>query len=375
MKVEFFRHNLEESDIENVSRVLRSIFLTTGPVTAEFETKFSQYTGLKDTVGMNSCTAALHLSLLALGIGPGDEVITTPMTFIATATSILHTGASPVFVDVEATTGLMDVAKVERAITARTKAIMPVHLYGSMVDMRRLRDIADAHGLRIVEDCAHCIEGERDGIRPGQLSEAACFSFYATKNLTSGEGGAVATNTPDLAEKLRILRLHGMSKDAATRYAGHYRHWDMISLGWKYNMDDVHASLLIGQMDDLEEYWQRRKTIWEMYDQGLSVIPGISIPETRGKSARHLYTIWVDPRRRDEVLGSIQDKQIGVAVNYRAVHTLTYFRDVLGLKPNDFPVANRIGEGTITLPLYPKLKDSEVYYVIESIRSIAAQIL
>lgn len=374
MKVEFFRHNLEESDIENFAGVLKSVFLTTGPVTAEFERKFSQYVGLKETVGVNSCTAALHLSLLALGIGPGDEVITTPMTFIATATSIMHAGATPVLVDVEESTGLIDVRKIEEAITAQTKAIMPVHLYGSMADMRALRDLADSHGLKIVEDCAHCIEGERDGIRPGHFSDAACFSFYATKNLTSGEGGAVATHNLELAEKVRILRLHGMSKDAATRHTGYYQHWDMISLGWKYNMDDVHASLLVGQLDNLDEYWQRRKSFWEMYNKGLAGIPGIRIPETRGKSARHLYTIWVDPKRRDEFLHSIQDKEIGVAVNYRAIHTLSYFRDVLGFRPDDFPVARRIGESTISLPLYPKLKASEVDYVIESVKEITTQI-
>ena len=374
MRVEFFRHNLEESDIKSCAGVLRSVFLTTGPVTAEFEKKFAQYVGLKETVGVNSCTAALHLSLLALGIGPGDEVVTTPMTFIATATSIMHAGAIPVFVDVEESTGLIDVAKVEEAITPRTKAIMPVHPYGSMVDMKRLRDIADNHGLKIVEDSAHCIEGERDGIRPGHLGDAACFSFYATKNLTAGEGGAVATNNRELAEKVRVLRLHGMSKDAAGRHTGHYQHWDMISLGWKYNMDDVHASLLVGQLDSLDRYSQRRRTLWERYNGGLADIPLIRIPETPGESARHLYTIWVDPTRRDDMLHRIQDKDIGVAVNYRAIHTLTYFRDVLGLRPHDFPVARHIGESTISLPLYPKLKDAEVNYVVESIKEIAARI-
>ena len=370
MKVEFFCHNIEDSDIENASRVLRSVFLTTGPVTGEFEEKFSLYTGLKHTVGVNSCTAALHLSLLALGIGPGDEVITTPMTFIATATSILHSGAKPVFVDVEENTGLLDISKAQKAITPRTKAIMPVHLYGSMVDMRGLRKIADANGLKIVEDCAHCIEGERDGIRPGQLGDVACYSFYATKNLTCGEGGAVATNDSKLGKKLKILRLHGMSKDAATRYSERYKHWDMISLGWKYNMDDIHAALLVGQIELLDKYWQRRNDIWQLYDEAFGAIPEIKIPDTQGKSARHLYTIWVNPGDRDEFLHKIQDKEIGVAVNYRAIHTLTYFSQVLGLNPEDYPAANHIGESTISLPLYPKLDDPEVDYVIDSISRI-----
>lgn len=370
MKIEFFRHNIEETDIKRVEEVLKSIFLTTGPVTAKFEEKLAKYTGLKEAVGVNSCTGALHLSLLALGIGPGDEVITTPMTFIASATSILHAGARPVFVDVEESTGLMDATKIEQAITPRTKAIMPVHLYGSMVDMRSIRGIADRHDLKVIEDSAHCIEGERDGIRPGQLGDVACFSFYATKNLTCGEGGAVATNDSELAAKLRILRTHGMSRDAATRYTEKYRHWDMILLGWKYNLDDIHSALLVRQMDRLDEYWRRRQYIWERYDEGFSDIPAVRTPETRGRSARHLYTIRVDPDKRDSILHRLQDNGIGVAVNYRAIHTLTYFRNSFGFKPEDFPHADLIGRRTITLPLYPRLRDHEVEYVIDSLRQI-----
>lgn len=370
MKIEFYRHNLEESDIESVSRVLKSVFLTTGPVTAEFETKFASYTGLKQTVAVSSCTAAIHLSLLALGIGSGDEVITTPMTFIASAIPIIHVGAMPVFVDVEKNTALVDVKKIEKAITSRTKAILPVHLYGSMADMKAIRTIADQYNLKIIEDCAHCIEGERDGIRPGQLSDTACYSFYATKNLTCGEGGAVATNNAELAEKVRILRLHGMSRDAATRYSEYYQHWDMLSLGWKYNMNDIHASLLVGQIESLKIHFKRREEIWDLYNGAFAGIPGINIPETRGKSARHLYTIWVDREKRDQYLIKLQDRDIGVAVNYRAIHTLTYFRKIFNFKPHDFPIAYRIGEMTISLPFYPKLRDSEVDYIIESVRKI-----
>ncbi|MBW2319333.1 MAG: DegT/DnrJ/EryC1/StrS family aminotransferase [Deltaproteobacteria bacterium] len=369
MKIEFFQHNIKEADIQNVAKVLKSIFLTTGPVTDEFEKKFSRYTGLKETVGLNSCTAALHLSLLALGIGPGDEVITTPMTFIATATSIIQAGATPVFVDVEESTALMDANKVEDAITRRTRAIMPVHLYGSMVDMKSIRDIADRHHLKIIEDCAHCIEGERDSIKPGQLGDLACYSFYATKNLTCGEGGAVATDNSELAEKIRLLRLHGISKDAATRYSGYYKHWDMISFGWKYNMDDIHSALLVGQIDSLDQYWNRRQAICKIYDKGFYNLSVIRIPDIKGKSARHLYTIWVDPNKRDKILLDLQDKEIGVAVNYRAIHNLSYFRDLFGFKPEDFPTASLIGERTLSLPLYPKLKDSEVEYIVESVKN------
>lgn len=372
MKVEFYRHNLGEQDIENAARVLRSIFLTTGPVTAEFEKMFSDYSGLKRTVAVNSGTAALHLSLLALGIGPGDEVITTPMTFIATATSIMHVGAKPVFVDVEEDTALMDVGRIEEAITQRTKAIIPVHLYGSMVDMEGIQKIADQHNLKVIEDCAHCIEGKRNGIRPGQLSNAACYSFYATKNLTCGEGGAVATNDVELSERVRVLRLHGMSKDAASRYSDYYQHWDMISLGWKYNMDDIHASLLIDQVESLNKNLAKRREICDIYNTAFTIIPSITVPETRGESARHLYTIWVPREKRDEFLHKIQNAQIGVAVNYRAIHTLTYFSESFGFEPNDFPVANRLGQSTISLPLYPKLKDNEIEYVIDSVSKIVS---
>ncbi len=370
MKIEFYRHNIESEDIEKVAEVLRSVFLTTGPVTTELEGIFSKYVGLRFTIGLSSCTAALHLALLALGIGPGHEVITTPMTFIATATSILHTGARPVFVDVEGSTALMDASRVEAAITPRTRAIMPVHLYGSMVDMRAIRDIADPYHLKIVEDCAHCIEGERDGIRPGQWSDAACYSFYATKNLTCGEGGALSTNDPHVAEKVRILRLHGMSKDAASRYTDRYQHWDMILEGWKYNLDDIHSALLIGQIPRLDGYWQRRREICERYDRAFGDHPGIEIPRRRGRSAMHLYTIWVDPEKRDFILHEIQGNGINVAVNYRAIHNLTYFKEAFAFKPTDFPVADRIGRRTITLPLYPRLAEEEVEFVIETVRRV-----
>jgi dTDP-4-amino-4,6-dideoxygalactose transaminase len=292
------------------------------------------------------------------------------MTFIASVTPIIHVGAKPVFVDVEANTGLMDVERVEQAITPKSKAILPVHLYGSMVDMKAIRDIADRYDLAVIEDCAHCIEGKRDDIRPGELGHVACYSFYATKNLTCGEGGALTTNDSELASRARTLRLHGMSKDAATRYSGYYQHWDMIALGWKYNMDDIHAALLIDQIDSVGKYWQRREEICKQYDSAFGPVPEIDIPEIRGKSARHMYTIRTSPNSRDEFLRKMQDDGIGVAVNYRAVHTLKYFRESFGLKPEYFPVANQIGQSTISLPLYPKLKDSEIRYVIQSVKKI-----
>jgi dTDP-4-amino-4,6-dideoxygalactose transaminase len=370
MDIEFHRHSITDKDIQAVTKVLRSIILTTGSINNDFEIKFSNYTGLREQVCLNSCTAALHLSLLALGVGPGDEVITTPLTFIASATSILHTGATPVFVDVERATGLIDMQKVESAITEKTRVIMPVHLYGVMADMITLREIADRHNLKIVEDSAHCIEGERDGVRPGQLSDASCYSFYATKNMTCGEGGALGTNNDDLASKIKILRTHGMSKDAATRYYKKYEHWDMIMYGWKYNLDDIHAALLVNQLERLDRYWKRREEISTMYDSELSDLEGLELPATKGKSARHLYTIWVDPERRDDILRKLQEKGIGVAVNYRAIHNLTFFRERYSFTPNSFPVANKIGNRTISIPLYPSLTNPEIEYIVDCLKEI-----
>jgi dTDP-4-amino-4,6-dideoxygalactose transaminase len=367
MKVEFYRHHLTEEDRQEVASVLQSTFLTTGPVTASFERSFARYTGLPYVVGVNSCTSALHLSLLALGIGPGDEVITTPMTFIASATCILHAGATPVLADVEEETGLIDPEAVEAKITPRTKAILPVHLYGTMADMKGLRRIADRHGLFLVEDSAHCVEGERDGVRPGQLGDAVCYSFYATKNLACGEGGAVAVHSKELAERLTRLRTHGMSADAAARYSGLYRHWDMVELGWKCNLHDVSAALLIRQIDRLENNLQKREQLAGIYDRAFDSVPGVDRPAVVGRSARHLYTLWVD--ERDEVLHRLQRLGVGVAVNYRSIHTLTFFKERFGFKPDDFPRALKIGNRTITLPLYSGLSDQEAAYVTQAVRS------
>ena len=372
MKVEFYKHNLGKDEKQKVLECLDGIFLTTGAYVKEFEENFAEYLDLKYAVGLTSCTAALHLSLLALGIGPGDEVITTPMTFIATATSIIHTGATPVFVDVEPDTALINPSKIERAVTERTKAILPVHLYGEMCDMKEIRAIADKYNLNIIEDAAHCIEGERDGVRPGHLGDVACFSFYATKNITSGEGGAIGTNSKHLAEKVLMLRQHGMSKEAADRYSGNYQHWDMLECGWKYNMDNIQASLLIPQLKRIDKNWDKRRKVFDKYIQGIKDIPRINYPRIPegSKSAFHLFTICVSDGKRDRVLQELGKKGIGVAVNYRTIHLLKYFRESFGFKRGMFPEAERIGDSTISLPTYPLLTDGEIEYVIGALKEI-----
>ncbi len=372
MKIEFYKHNIGTEEKTSILETLDSIFLTTGPKTSQFESAFSSYLGAQYTVGVSSWTTGAFLTLKAWGIGSGDEVITTPLSFIATANAILHTGAKPVFVDVEPRTGNIDVHLIEKNITNKTKAIIPVHLYGQMTDIRRLREIADQYHLKILEDSAHCIEGHRDGIRPGQLSDAACFSFYATKNITCGEGGAVVTNSRELYEALLKYRLHGMDHSAAQRYTGIYRHWDMELLGYKANMSDIQAALLIPQLKKIEDAWQKKEHICQIYESVFLNLRGIDFPKVlpESKSARHIFTIWVNAEKRDDLLMRLQNKGIGVAVNFRAIHLLSYYKKTFGFKRGDFPVAEEIGDRTITLPLYPKLKTDEITYITESVKDL-----
>jgi len=369
-KIEFFQHSIDERDIERVNRVLRSIFLTTGKEVEEFEQTLSEYVNMKYTVGITSCTAALHLSLISLGIGPGDEVITTPMSFCATSNAILHAGAKPVFVDAEEETGNLNAALIESAITEKTKAIVPVHLYGQMCDMKAIKAIAKKYNLYIIEDAAHAIEASRDGIGVGELSDTVCFSFYATKNITSGEGGAVSTNSEVLADTVRMLRLHGIDKGAADRYTGRYKHWDMPLLGWKYNMDNIQAALLIGQLKRIEDLWQKRDKLWKFYEDELRSIKGARLLKTLAgvRHARHLFTVLVPPQKRDSLLWALQEHNVGVAVNYRPIHLLKYYRNTFGYSEGDYPVAEAVGKSTISLPLYPALNESDVIYIANIIK-------
>jgi dTDP-4-amino-4,6-dideoxygalactose transaminase len=372
MKIEFFKHNIQQEDKELAAQVMESIFLTTGAKVVEFEKRFADYLALPEVVGLTSGTGAMHLALLRHGIGRGDEVITTPMTFVATATAILQTGAVPVFVDVCPKSGMVLPKVVENAITGKTKAILPVHLYGRMADMRGFCSLTQKYHLALIEDAAHCIEGTRDGVRPGQLSQAACFSFYATKSMTCGEGGALVCNSTEDAAWYRSARHHGISKNASYRYTKKYEHWDMEMMGWKYNMDDIQAALLVGQINRLDQYRQRREYLEGLYRKELQGVDGLQFMEPCGpdeKSGHHLFTVLL-PRKiaRDAVLAKMQEEGIGVAVNYRAVHTLTFFKEQFGYRPEDFPNAFDIGRRTISLPLYPKLTEGEIETVSETLK-------
>lgn len=370
--IPFYQHDLGKPELDAMAEVLAGPILTTGDTVARFESEFAAYFGRKHALGVTSCTGAMHMSLLALGVGPGDEVITTPMTFIATSTAIIEAGAKPVFVDVESDTGNIDASKIEAAITERTRAILPVHLYGQMCDMKAIRKIADQHKLHVVEDCAHCVEGERGGIKPGQLSDAACFSFYATKNLTCGEGGALVTDRDDLIEKLRLLRLHGMTKMAADRQREGYKHWDMVLLGWKYNMDNIQAAMLLPQMKRIGEKSAMRQKLACLYEELLGKIRGVELLAVRENTvhARHLFTVLVETSVRDNLIAELNKVGINVMVNYRAIHLLSYFANEYGYKEGDFPVAERIGTEIISLPFYPTMPEESIVLVVEQIARI-----
>jgi dTDP-4-amino-4,6-dideoxygalactose transaminase len=370
MAVDFYRHSLGEEEKAAVAAVLDSLFLTTGQTVYDFEKAFEQFLGVPAVVATVHCTASLHLAMLAAGVGPGDEVITTPMTFLSSANAVVYAGGTPVFVDAEADTANIDAARVEAAITPRTKAIVAVDLYGLPADLVALRAIADRHELALVEDAAHCVEGRRNGYGPGQLADYGCFSFYATKNLTCGEGGAISVRDASKKPLLRKLGTHGMSRNAADRYAGKYEHWDMDQLGWKYNMSNVVAALLTPQLPKLETRLVRREEICRRYEAAFREV-GVSFPvvPAGATSARHLFTIWVDPAKRDTVLAGIQSCGVGVAVNYRAVHLTKFYRERFGFRRGDFPIAERIGDSTITIPLWPAMTDAQVDEVIAAVRA------
>ncbi len=369
MKVEFFRHSVTDEDIANVADAMRGLFLTTGEWVSRFEADLARFAGRGRAVGVTSCTAGLHLALAAMGVGAGDEVITTPMSFVATANAIVLAGARPIFADVEPSTGNMDAAAIERCITSKTRAILPVHLYGVMCDMEQIAGIARRHGLVVLEDAAHALEARRDGMAPGELSEAAVFSFYATKSITSGEGGAVVTDDGSLAGRLRMLRLHGMHRGAAERHGDAYEHYDVSEVGFKYNMSNIQAAMLSGQLGRVEKMRMRREEISARYRERLGDIEGIAWPVVPQAcvSAHHLFTVWVAPGRRDGLLGRLQQRGVGVAVNYRPIHLFDWYRRNLGGREGQYPHAERIGASTISLPLYPGLTDDEVDFVAASL--------
>jgi dTDP-4-amino-4,6-dideoxygalactose transaminase len=373
--VEFSRPSIGDAEIAAVVEALRSGWLSCGPKVREFEAAFAAFVGARHAVAVNSCTAALHLSLLAAGIGPGDEVITTPLTFCATANAILHTGATPVFADIDRATMNIDPAAVASVITPRTRALLPVHFGGRPADLRALRALARRHDLVIIEDAAHCVDGAIGSKRIGSIGEFTCFSFYATKNLTTGEGGMVTTSSRDHAEWLRVACLQGMSSDAWTRYSPTGgRLYDVVMAGYKCNMTDLQAALGLEQLRRLPDLQARREVIWRRYDAALAGLPVTRPLEPAAGTvhARHLYTILVDPRTaghtRDSLRVALRERRIGTSVHFTALHLFAYYADRLGLSRGMFPHAEFVSDRTLSLPFSPAMTDAEVEHVIESLR-------
>ncbi len=367
-----------EEEIAEVVATLRSGWIGTGPKVGLFEQAFRDYVGAEFAVAVNSCTAALHLSLLVSGVGPGDEVITTPMTFCATANAIAHTGAKPVFADIDRRTLNIDPTRIEAAITPRTRAIVPVHFAGRPCDLVPIRELARRRGLTLIEDAAHAIETRADAGKVGAVGDLTCFSFYVTKNVVTAEGGMITTNRRDWAERLKVYALHGMSHDAWKRYSDEgYKHYAVELAGFKYNMTDIQASLGIHQLRRADRNLCRRAQLWARYDEAFADLPLVTpAPPAPGTlHARHLYTVLVDAAAvgltRDQFVTRLHRLKIGTGIHYVAVHLQPYYQQTWSYQRGDFPEAEFISDRTLSLPLGMKMTDQDLEDVIEAVRSLA----
>jgi dTDP-4-amino-4,6-dideoxygalactose transaminase len=377
LRIPFFRPSIDDLDVNAVAETLRSGWLTSGPNVRELEAELAAYCGAKYVNAVNSCTAAMHLCLAAWGIGPGDEVITTVYTFSATATVIVHCGATPVLVDIREKDFNIDVEAIERAITSRTKAIIPMHFGGEPCRMDEIMEIARRHNLKVMEDAAHSIGTLYKGRQVGSISDAAAFSFYANKNITTGEGGALATNDEELSERVRVLTLHGMTKDAWNRFdAGGSWRYDIKEFGFKDNLTDLAAALGRTQLKKIERLLDGRARVAARYYENLRdeehlILPGF---DEENRHAWHLFVVRVkneqSPVQRDDVIRQLAERGIGTSVHYIPLHYHTAYKNLERWNKGDFPVAERVFEGAVSLPIYPDMTNEEVDYVCAALREI-----
>lgn len=361
----------EENEIIDT---LRSGWITTGPKTKKFEEDFKNFSGAKHCVALNSCTAALHLAYAALDLGPGDEMITSPMTFAATANAAVHLGAKPVFADIMPETLNIHPDEIEKKISDKTKAVTVVHYIGQPCKIDEIKQIAGSKNIAVIQDAAHATESEYKGRKIGSICDMSAYSFYATKNITCGEGGALTVNRDDLIDKIRILSLHGMSKDAWKRYSKDgYAHYEILYPGYKYNMFDIQASLVMHQLKKIEKFWALRKQFVEKYNDGFKDIEQIKtlkiMPDV--KHAYHLYSIILKTEMlkctRDEFLAELQKLNIGVSVHFTALHLHPYYRDTYGYRRGDFPNAEYASDRLVSLPLFPMMSPEDVEYSISAV--------
>lgn len=368
---------IENDEIEEVVKSMKCGWIGTGPKVQRFEEMFKEFKGVKYAMALNSCTAALHLSLNVIGIQPGDEVIVPTMTFASTANAVIHSGGKPVLVDCQKATMNIDPQQIEAKITPKTRAIIVVHFAGRPCEMDDIMEIARKHDLKVIEDCAHTIEAQYKGKNTGLFGDIGCFSFYVTKNIITGEGGMAITNNEEYADKIKVLALHGMSKDAWRRFSDEgYKHYQVVYAGFKYNMMDIQAAMGIHQLPRVESYWKRRKEIWNIYNEAFKDLPVFLPAPAREyiKHSYHLYTLLIDVDRlginRDRFLDEITKRNIGVGVHYIALHLHPYYQQTYGYRDGDFPNAEWISERTVSLPLSPKLTDKDVDDVIQSVYDI-----
>ncbi len=369
---------ITKAEIKEVVDTLKSGWLGTGPKTIDFENKVKAYIGCKHAIALNSCTAGLHLALDVLGIGNNNEVITTPLTFPSTVNVIVHHQATPVFADVEMDTGNIDPTEIEKRITKTTKAIIPVHLYGLPCNMDLISKIAKKNNLFVIEDAAHAFEAEFKGKKIGAISDFTAFSFYVTKNLTTGEGGMLTTNNQKWANEARIRSLHGISKDAWKRYSSSgFTPYETLYPGYKYNMMDLVASLGIHQIMKIDSRLKLREKYWHEYNNAFKNDKEVLIPfepDRSVKHARHLYTLLLEIKQlkinRNQFVEALKAENIGAGIHFTALHLHKYYKETFGFKKGDFPNAEYIGERTISLPLSPALNKKDIADVIKAVKKI-----
>ncbi len=376
MNIAFYRPCLDEEECREVVASIQSHWLSKGPRTIEFEKEFARYVGSSYAVGLNSCTAGLHLAQLALGIGPGDEVITTPYTFVATANTIIHCGATPVFVDIDPQTLNLDPEQIEKAITQRTKAIIPVHFAGYPCEMDRICEIARKHRLAIIEDAAHAVYTRYKDRLVGSIGDVTCFSFYATKNLTTGEGGMITTSDEGLADRIRKLSLHGMSRNAWNRYSDRGSwYYEVEEAGFKYNMTDLQAAFGFIQLQKLERMQKQREQLAAFYSEQLADCEELILPHDSAehRHAWHLYFVRLRQESlaiaRDEMIERLKEAGIATSVHFIPVPQHPYYRQ-RGYRLADYPETAKTYEATISLPFYPSLRRDEAQYVAETLLSL-----
>lgn len=374
--IPFHQHDLGSFPVEKVSDVLSSQFITSSNVCSNVENQIQDYFGVKHAFLTNSWTNGGIAALLSLGIKPGDEVIVPAMSFIATSNIVSLLGAIPVFVDVVPSTLLMDYNRIEEAITPKTRCIIPVHLYGLMCDIKKLRElVARYKNVAIIEDSAHCFEGDYGGYKPGTYSDFAIFSFYATKNITCGEGGAVITNNPELAARFKAARLHGMTASAEKRYVNKkYKHWEMEDLGAKANLPDLLAVYLPHQIAEIDEKLAIRQTYNDAYRDAFKSVEAIRLQHIPDgvRSALHIFPIHVSPDIRDELISYLNEREMQVAVHFRSIPSNKFYKKEYGLDENKYPESQLWGEGQISLPLYPRLGMKSVELYIDTINKFWA---